>query len=206
MGAPARGSGSFPATVARPRAQQPSSRNLTSTFPSPPPWGPRAPSREGVSRARHVGPRKSPEERRTRRHHSRVAAGAGGWRSLGDPAGREVTRGGRRKKGGWEVASGRSAQTALSNLQLPRSRRLREPYRARREVHRVPEQRGENQNESTQPRLGSEAPPWRPAHCAGAPFRERTAQYCEIRPLSATVVSFFGGFLSYSDLSPGSKA
>lgn len=79
-------------------------------------------------------------------------------------AGRES--GGDWRRGGGEAASSRSAHTALPNLRLPWPCRCEEPYTARREVRRS---RGEKiQNESTQPRLGSEAPPWRPAQCAGA--------------------------------------
>lgn len=66
---------------------------------------------------------------------------------LRDPAGQEVT--GVRRKGGAGGGLGSSvrsvgSQTALPNLRLPQSRRRREPYRARRVVHKVLEQKGEN--------------------------------------------------------------
>lgn len=66
-----------------------------------------------------------------------VAQGAG-W-SGGDGRRRQEAR-----NGGWEVASRSWARTTQANPQLPQSRRFREPYRARREVQKVREQRGEN--------------------------------------------------------------
>lgn len=103
-----------------------------------------------------------------------ATAGGGGRRLLAAREGQEVTGGGggggERRTGGWEGASGRWARTARPDLRLPRPCRRREPHHARGES--AVSRREKIQNETTQPRLGSEAPPWRPAQCAGAPLLE----------------------------------
>jgi hypothetical protein len=95
--------------------------------------------------------------------------------------GQEVTGGGGRgTKGGWEGASGRWAQTALPGLRLPQPCRRSEPHNARGES--AVSRREKIQNETTQPRLGSEAAPWRPAQCAGAPLLEAQRRSIRLDP------------------------
>lgn len=141
---PARGSESS-SVVVRPCAQQPSLRHLTSTFSSLPARGPRTPSGRGTVGLVRRGPEYSPRRgaKGATKARQRQGAGAGGCSGTGRVRRwREEEAAGR--KGDWEAASRPSARTALPNLRLPQSRRRRAPYRARREVHKVLEQRGEN--------------------------------------------------------------
>lgn len=117
-----------------------------------------------------MGPRKGPEAGCGRHHPGPV--GGGDRRLLREQEGQEVTGGrGRRKEMGVGRQRPVGGRRQLGQTSDSLSPAASESPTGRGGKSTKCRSRGEKiQNESTQPRLGSEALPWRPAQCAGASF------------------------------------
>ena len=179
MGAPAPGVVSSSSSgPARPRARQPSTRHRSCTSASrrSRPGAPVRAGRGGRDRPLQVGPRTRPrrgpggaaEARGARGRGLAAAQGPGG--SGGDRRRRR-----QRERGGGRQRLARRRRQLCQTSDFPSPAAAERPRGREGKSTKCWSRAEKIQNESTQPRLGSEAPPWRPGQCAGAALRERAA-------------------------------